>query len=58
MSLYFVAAVTVLSDFGDKKIKLVTVRPNPGGHDGPPLLALLPAGEVPNGRSLPDPGDQ
>ena len=37
---------------------LHNVRPDPGHHDGLPLLSLLPAGEVPNGRSLPDPRDQ
>ena len=36
--------------------ELVAVRPDPG-HDGLPLLS--DAGEeVPNGRILPDPGDQ
>ena len=33
-------------------------KAGPGGHDGPPLLSLPPVGDVPNGRSLPDPGDQ
>ena len=37
---------------------LISVRPDPGGHDRPPLLSLLLAGDVPNRRSLPDPGDQ
>ena len=36
----------------------VIVRLDPRGHDRPPLLSLPLVGEVPNGRSLPDPGDQ
>ena len=40
-----------------KKIDVI-VRLDPRGHDRPPLLSLPLVGEVPNGRSLPDPGDQ
>ena len=34
-----------------------TVKPDPGANIGRPF-SLPPAGEVPNGRRLPDPGDQ
>ena len=41
-----------------KHVRKVTVRPGPRGHNGPPLLSLPLAGDVPNRGSLPDPGDQ
>ena len=44
--------------FEYRLISNLTVRQDPGSHDGPPRPLPPEGGEVPNGRSLPDPGDQ